>query len=78
MSQPKKASVLEIAYRLALPEDSQAISDLLLAAFGEFKSEYMYVVHVVDDTCDYYLLVRIDDLKRGERLVLSYKKLVLP
>lgn len=41
MSQEKKASVCEIEYRRAEPNDSQAISDLLLAAFGEFKSEYM-------------------------------------
>jgi hypothetical protein len=44
----------------------------------EVKNESMYVVHVVDETRDYYLLVRIDELKRGERIVLSYKKLVLP
>ena len=43
----------------------------------EVKLGYMYVVHVVDETRDYYLLVRIDELKRGERLVLSYKKLEL-
>jgi ribosomal protein S18 acetylase RimI-like enzyme len=38
--EPKKASVREIVYRPAVPEDSQTISDLLLEAFGEFKSEY--------------------------------------
>lgn len=44
----------------------------------EAKLGYMYVVHVLDETRDYYLLVRVDELKRGERLVLSYKKLELP
>ena len=38
--EPKKASEREIEYRRATPRDSQGISDLLLEAFGEFKSEY--------------------------------------
>lgn len=41
MSQEKKAKVREIEYRRAEPNDSKAISDLLLETFGEFKSEYM-------------------------------------
>jgi len=39
MSQARIAS--EIEYRRAEPNDAQAISDLLLEAFGEFESEYM-------------------------------------
>jgi len=35
----------------------------------------MYAVRVKDATHDYYVLVRVDELKRGERLVLSYKKI---
>ena len=44
----------------------------------EAKLGYMYVVRVKDATRDFYLLVRVDELKRGERVVLSYKKLELP
>ena len=44
----------------------------------EAKLGYMYVVRAVDEQRDNYVLVRVDELKRGERLVLSYKKLVLP
>ena len=44
----------------------------------EARKGHMYAVRVVDKTRDYFVLVRVDDLKRGERLVLSYKKLNLP
>ena len=40
MLQAKKASVPEIEYRLARPEESDAISELLLESFGLFEAEY--------------------------------------
>jgi ribosomal protein S18 acetylase RimI-like enzyme len=40
MSQAKKAPVLDIEYRLARPEESEAISELLLESFGLFEAEY--------------------------------------
>ena len=44
----------------------------------EVKLGYMYVIRVVGEEHDHYMLIRIDELKRGERLVLSYKRLELP
>jgi hypothetical protein len=44
----------------------------------EAKLGNMYIVRVIDITHDYYLLLRVDELKRGERVVLSYKKVELP
>jgi hypothetical protein len=43
----------------------------------EVKKDYMYVVHVVDETHDYYVLIHVDDVVRGERIVLSFVKLEL-
>jgi ribosomal protein S18 acetylase RimI-like enzyme len=40
MSEAKKAPVLDIEYRLAQPEESEAISELLLESFGLFEAEY--------------------------------------
>lgn len=44
----------------------------------EAKLGYMYVVRVKDPIRDYYVLVRVDELKRGERMVISYKKMEIP
>ena len=41
----------------------------------EVKKGYMYVVRVVDESRDFYVLIHVDDLVRGERVVLSYWKL---
>ena len=43
----------------------------------EVKKGHMYVVRVVDDSRDFYVIVRVDDLERGERVILSYFKLEL-
>jgi len=43
----------------------------------EVKKGYMYVAHVVDQTHDYYVLIHVDDLVRGERVLLSFVKLEL-
>jgi hypothetical protein len=40
MLQAKKAPELNIEYRLARPDESEAISELLLESFGVFESEY--------------------------------------
>jgi GNAT superfamily N-acetyltransferase len=40
MLQAKKAPVREIEYRLAKPEESEAISELLLESFGLFEADY--------------------------------------
>lgn len=40
MLQAKKASELNIEYRLARPDESEAISELLLESFGLFEAEY--------------------------------------
>ena len=43
----------------------------------EAKKDHMYVVHVVDQTHDYYVLIHVDNLVRGERIALSFVKLEL-
>ncbi len=40
MLQAKKAPELDIEYRLARPDESEAISELLLESFGLFEAEY--------------------------------------
>ena len=40
MSQAKKALGREVEYRLARPDESDAISELLLESFGLFEAEY--------------------------------------
>ncbi len=40
MLQAKKAPELDIEYRLARPDESEAISELLLESFGMFEAEY--------------------------------------
>ena len=40
MLQAEKAPELDIEYRLARPEESEAISELLLESFGMFEAEY--------------------------------------
>lgn len=44
----------------------------------EAKLGYMYVVRVKDPKNDYYVVIRVDELTRGERVVLSYKKMEIP
>lgn len=41
----------------------------------EAKLGHIYVAHVFDAKRDQYLLIRVDKLERGERAVISYKKL---
>ena len=43
----------------------------------EVKKGYMYVVRVVDESRDFYVIIHVDDLVRGERVKLSYWKLEL-
>ena len=40
MLQAKKAPVRDIEYRLARPDEAEAISELLLESFGLFEAEY--------------------------------------
>jgi ribosomal protein S18 acetylase RimI-like enzyme len=40
MLQTKKARELDIEYRLARPDESEAISELLLESFGLYEAEY--------------------------------------
>ena len=40
----------------------------------EVKKGYMYVVRVVDESRDFYVIIHVDDLLRGDRVVLSYWK----
>ena len=44
----------------------------------EVKKGYMYVVRVFDEMRDFYVLIHVDDLVRGERVMLSYWKIELP
>ena len=41
----------------------------------EVKKDHMYVVRVVDETRDFYVLLHVDELVRGERVVLSFVKI---
>jgi len=43
----------------------------------EVKKGYMYVAHVVDDTQEYYLLIHVDDVVHGERVALSFIKILV-
>lgn len=38
----------------------------------------MYLVRVYDDVHDYYVLFRVDELKRGQKCVISWRKLDIP
>ncbi len=40
----------------------------------QIKKDHIYAFHVVDDLNDFYILVRIDDLIRGTKASISYKK----
>ena len=40
----------------------------------EVKLGYMYLVHVVNTRADHYVLIRVEELVRGDRVVLSYFK----
>ena len=42
--------------------------------YHEVKLGYMYLVHVVNTRADHYVLIRVEELIRGERVVLSYFK----
>jgi hypothetical protein len=44
----------------------------------EVKKGYMYVVRVFDEARDFYVLIHVDDLTRGETVKLSYWKIELP
>jgi hypothetical protein len=43
----------------------------------EVKRNYMYVVHVVDQRQDYYMLIHVDDVVHGESVKLSFIKILL-
>jgi hypothetical protein len=38
----------------------------------------MYLVRVFDETNDYYVLFRVDELKRGQKCTISWRKLDIP
>lgn len=40
----------------------------------EAKKNHVYLVHILDKKWNYYLLFRVDDLVRGEKAVLSFKR----
>ena len=40
--------------------------------FNEVKLGYMYLVHVVNRRNDHYVLIRIEELVRGEKVIFSY------
>jgi hypothetical protein len=41
----------------------------------EVKKGYMYAVHVVEENHEFYVLIHVDDVEHGERVVLSYIKI---
>lgn len=44
----------------------------------EAKKGYMYVIRLKDEKVDQYILLRVDELTRGEKVVISYKRLNVP
>jgi hypothetical protein len=48
------------------------------APYVEAIKGHMYVVRVVQEKIDYYLLLRVDDIDRGERVSISYRKVKAP
>lgn len=44
----------------------------------EVKKGYMYVVRVFDESHDFYVIIHVDDVQRGEWVKLSYWKVELP
>jgi hypothetical protein len=38
----------------------------------------MYAIHVVDEDSDFYVLFRVESLERGDRCVISWKKVAAP
>lgn len=44
----------------------------------EVKEGHMYVARLKDDKIDQYVVIRVDELKRGEKVVISYKRLEVP
>ena len=43
----------------------------------EVKKGYMYAVHVVDQQQEYYVLIHVDDVVHGERVALSFIKILI-
>ncbi len=44
----------------------------------EVKEGHMYVARLKDDKIDQFVVIRVDELKRGEKVVISYKRLEVP
>jgi hypothetical protein len=44
----------------------------------EAKKGHMYAVHIVDPNNDLYLLIHVDDLVRGTKATISFRKLDVP
>jgi len=42
------------------------------------RKGYMYLFRVVDPEVDQYFLIRVDDVERGEKLYISFKKIDAP
>lgn len=42
------------------------------------RLDHMYVIHVVDDKRDFYALLRIDSLQRGDNCTISWKLIPAP
>ena len=53
------------------------IRDDVYSPVVEVKKGYMYVVHVVDQQGDYYVLIHVDDVVHGESVKLSFIKLLV-
>ncbi len=39
---------------------------------------HMYVIHVIDQTADFYALFRVESLERGDKCTISWRKILAP
>lgn len=64
-----------------LTEDTKKAEEKLKSRYQPLEKAIlrnMYVVRVVDETNDFYVLFRVDELERGKRCKISWKKIDAP
>lgn len=62
----------------AVKTDSGALRTDNYTPFMEVKPGHIYAVHIVDPVNDHYLLIRVEDLIRGTKVAISFKRIDAP
>ena len=66
----------QVSSTITRPDGTQVPDDY--TPYMQIKKGNVYAVRVFDDGIDHYLLIRVDDLVRGEKAVLSVKRVESP